>query len=84
VDEPAPQVIFKGFGESSLDFLLRAWVENNDLWVAIQSDLALAVNRRLAERGIEIPFPQRDLHLRSIAPELRKPTSSEGASGEST
>ena len=47
-----------------------------------QSELALGVNRRLAERGIGIPFPQRDLHLRSIAPEPRKPASSEGASGE--
>ena len=75
VDDPAPQVLFKGFGESSLDFLLRAWVDDNDRWVMIQSELALAVNRGLRERDIEIPFPQRDLHLRSIAPELRKPIS---------
>lgn len=67
----------------SLDFLLRAWVENNDLWVAIQSDLALAVNRRLAEHGIEIPFPQRDLHLRSVAPEFRRPAQSEREAEES-
>jgi potassium efflux system protein len=73
VDDPAPQVLFQGFGESSLDFLLRAWVEDNDQWVTIQSDLALAVNRGLRERDIEVPFPQRDLHLRSIAPELREP-----------
>jgi small-conductance mechanosensitive channel len=71
VDDPAPQVLFVGFGESSLDFLLRAWVADNDAWVTIRSELALAVNRGLAERGVEIPFPQRDLHLRSIAPELR-------------
>jgi len=71
VDDPAPQVLFVGFGESSLDFLLRAWVEDNDAWVTIRSELALAVNRGLAQRGVEIPFPQRDLHLRSIAPELR-------------
>jgi small-conductance mechanosensitive channel len=76
VEDPAPQVLFRGFGESSLDFVLRAWVEDNDQWAAIQSDLALAVNRGMKERDIEIPFPQRDLHLRSIAPELRQPSSS--------
>ena len=63
VDDPAPQVLFKGFGESSLDFLLRAWVDDNDRWVMIQSELALAVNRGLRERDIEIPFPQRDVNL---------------------
>jgi len=72
-------VLFKGFGESSLDFVLRAWVEDNDRWVAIQSDLALAIGRGLRARDIEIPFPQRDLHLRSIAPELRQPSPSDGA-----
>jgi small-conductance mechanosensitive channel len=66
--EPAPVVIFNGFGDSSLDFVLRAWVEDNDQFVTIQSSLALAVNRILVDHGIEIPFPQRDLHLRSVPP----------------
>ena len=68
LEDPAPVVIFIGFGESSLDFVLRAWVENNDQFVTIQSELALAVNRILTDQGIEIPFPQRDLHLRSLPP----------------
>ncbi len=71
LQDPAPQVVFNGFGDSSLDFLLRAWVADNDNYVSIRSNLALAMNRALNERGIEIPFPQRDLHLRSISPDVR-------------
>ena len=68
LEKPEPQVLFTGFGDSSLDFVLRAWVEDNDLFVKIRSKVALAVNRGLEEHGIEIPFPQRDLHVRSVAP----------------
>ena len=71
--EPAPQVVFNGFGDNSLDFLLRAWVADNDEFVSIRSKIALAMNRALNERGIEIPFPQRDIHLRSISPEVNLP-----------
>jgi small-conductance mechanosensitive channel len=66
LDQPAPVILFTGFGDSSLDFVVRAWVEDNDIYVVTQSDLALKVNRILAENDIEIPFPQRDLHLRSV------------------
>ena len=68
LDQPAPMILFTGFGDSSLDFVVRAWVADNDIYVSTQSDLALKVNRILAENGIEIPFPQRDLHLRSVPP----------------
>ena len=71
--EPAAQVIFNGFGDNSLDFELRAWVADNDDFVAIRSAVALAMNRALSEYGIEVPFPQRDLHLRSISPDVRLP-----------
>jgi small-conductance mechanosensitive channel len=67
LDHPAPDALFVGFGNSSLDFLLRAWTPGFDEWIQIRSDLNVAVNRALAEAGIEIPFPQRDLHLRSIS-----------------
>lgn len=68
LEHPEPQVLFTGFGDSSLDFVLRAWVADNDQFVRIRSRVALAVNRGLEERGIEIPFPQRDLHVRSVPP----------------
>ncbi len=68
LEKPEPQVLFTGFGDSSLDFVVRAWVADNDDFVKIRSRVALAVNRLLESRGIEIPFPQRDLHVRSVAP----------------
>ncbi|MDH3244713.1 MAG: mechanosensitive ion channel [Saprospiraceae bacterium] len=70
LDKPAPQVIFNGFGDNSLDFALRAWVQDNDQFVVLRSKLALAVNQILTENNIEIPFPQRDLHIKTIAPEV--------------
>jgi potassium-dependent mechanosensitive channel len=65
LEEPRPQALFMGFGDSSLDFELRAWTGRFENWVMTQSQLTVGVNRALAEAGLEIPFPQRDLHLRS-------------------
>ena len=61
-----------GFGESSLDFQLRVWIDDIDFMNAVRSELNLEIDRRFRERGIEIPFPQRDLHLRSTAPTATK------------
>ncbi|MGI8670084.1 MAG: mechanosensitive ion channel family protein [Aridibacter sp.] len=69
LDEPPPRTIFVGFGNNSLDFQFRAWTDR-DSWVVIKSDLTLAVHDILTEAGIEIPFPQRDLHLRSVDKEI--------------
>lgn len=68
---PEPSALFLGFGDSSLDFVLRAW-SGEDYETAAQrkSDLGLAVHRALKAAGIAIPFPQRDLHLASIAPDV--------------
>jgi small-conductance mechanosensitive channel len=61
---PAPVALFMGFGESSLDFELRAWTDAFDDWVQVRSGLALEVHRKLGEAGIEVPFPQRVLRVR--------------------
>lgn len=66
LDDPAPSALFSGFGESSLDFTMRAWTTEFDDWLEALSGLNVAVNRALEEAGIEIPFPRRDLHVRSI------------------
>tara|TARA_R110002050_G_scaffold9504_1_gene33044 strand:- start:189154 stop:191634 length:2481 start_codon:yes stop_codon:yes gene_type:complete len=76
LSDPRPQIIFNGFGDNSLDFMLRAWVADNDEFTIIRSNIALAMNRALKAYNIEIPFPQRDLHLRSISPDLKLNTES--------
>jgi potassium-dependent mechanosensitive channel len=62
---PAPEALFRGFGNSSLDFEIRVWLHFDD-WYSVHSEINVAINRALAENNIEIPFPQRDLHLRSV------------------
>jgi small-conductance mechanosensitive channel len=68
---PEPKALFRGFGESSLDFSLRFWTAGAENWLVVSSDVTVAINAALKEAGIEIPFPQRDLHVRSVAPEAR-------------
>jgi potassium-dependent mechanosensitive channel len=66
LETPAPSALFLGFGDSSLGFSLRAWTDDFDNFLAIKSDLTVAIHDALYAAGIEIPFPQRDLHLRSV------------------
>ncbi len=68
LEYPKPYALFQAFGDSSLNFSLRFWTRNFDDWLTIQSDVTVAVNNALNEAGIEIPFPQRDLHVRSVDP----------------
>ena len=66
------RVRFLGFGDSSLDFELAVWIrqsEVNRAMTGIKSDYYYALYQALSEAGIEIPFPQRDIHLRSVYPE---------------
>jgi len=61
---PASAAMFKGFGDSSLDFRLLAWVPTVDVGLQAQNALRVAILRKLDQAGIVIPFPQRDLHIR--------------------
>ena len=63
---PEPEAIFVAFGDSSLNFQLRCWVEEGSRWPNIKSDLSVSLTDALAAADIAIPFPQRDLHLRSV------------------
>ncbi len=65
--DPAPVVLFMGFGASALDFSLRAWTTDFDRWIDIRSDMLTGMYSALKQAGIDIPLPQRDLHLRSIS-----------------
>jgi small-conductance mechanosensitive channel len=62
---PAPRVRFRAFGESSLDFELMVWIEQSIERGKILHELNCAVYKRFSQDGIVIPFPQRDLHVRS-------------------
>ncbi len=66
--DPKPMPLFIQFGGSSLDFELRVWLDNIDNRPRVQNELLLAIDRCFRIEGIEIPFPQHDLHLRSVAP----------------
>ncbi|PZR71713.1 MAG: mechanosensitive ion channel protein MscS [Chthoniobacterales bacterium] len=66
--DPAPSVFLNKFGESSIDFELVVWSsEMSHRPSRFKSDLNFAIEEKLREAGIEIPFPQRDLHIRSGA-----------------
>ena len=64
LDEPAPLIVFKGFGDSSLDFLFGPWFSKTD-YIALRNSLLIEVKRRFDEEGIEIPFPHRTLYAGS-------------------
>jgi small-conductance mechanosensitive channel len=55
-----------GFGDSSLDFELRVWVREIRKRLEVRSAVLAEIQRRFNDVGIEIPFPQRDLHVRSV------------------
>ncbi|MGI9483689.1 MAG: mechanosensitive ion channel domain-containing protein [Hyphomicrobiales bacterium] len=61
---PQPSVVFFGFGASSLDFELRCFIPDVDYTLSVASDLRFSIFRALKENGIEIPFPQQDLHIK--------------------
>jgi len=66
LDEPEAQALFLEFGDSSLNFRLRVWIPRYEEGFAIRSQLTVAINAALRDAGIQIPFPQRDLHVRSV------------------
>ena len=66
IKNPAPVVIFQNFGNSSLDFQLRCFLSDVDYFLSTKSDLRFAIDKAFREQGIEIPFPQRDLHVKSV------------------
>jgi len=73
-DEEHPvRVWFEGFGDNALNFALVVWIRQSRAKRAltgIKSDYYYAIHRALLKAGIEIPFPQRDLHLRSVSPQV--------------
>ncbi|MGK0176674.1 MAG: small-conductance mechanosensitive channel [Lentimonas sp.] len=65
LDEPEPLIIFKNYGESSLDFLLGLWFEKTQ-YVLLRNSIMRDVKKRFDAEGIEIPFPHRTLYTGSV------------------
>lgn len=66
--EPKPDVLLKEFGDSSWNLTLRAWISDPKRSPTVKSDINCGIVRKFRANNIEIPFPQRDLHVRSPLP----------------
>ena len=78
--EPAPSVFLKQFGDSSIDFQLMVWSSEMSARPSrYRSDLNFAIAEKFREAGIEMPFPQRDLHIRSGELKVENVTETETA-----
>lgn len=88
LQKPAPRCLLIGYGDSSMNFQLRAWTDHFDEWQLISSDLASAVYDAVIEAGLQFPFPQREVRLLrdpeagSIS-EKNETAREKGSSGES-
>ena len=78
---PAPTALFLRFGDSALEFALRFWTADFERWQALASEVLVEVHAALGRAGIQIPFPQRDLHLRSVDPGAAEALTGRAAGG---
>lgn len=76
---PAADVLFRSFGDSSWNLMLRGWINDPRGHHVVRSEINCAIVRKFRENGVEIPFPQRDLHLRSPLPLPHSATDADGS-----
>jgi small-conductance mechanosensitive channel len=75
--DPTPSCLLLGFGDNSINLELRVWINDPQKGVdSVKSDLLWGIWERFRDHGIELPFPQRDLHVKSI-PEVKVRTAAE-------
>lgn len=73
--EPSPRVVFWAFGDSALEFQLRVWTTRMlHRRGVFFGQLNLAIYEKFQEHGVQIPFPQRDLHLKTVPPDWKSPS----------
>ena len=66
LSDPPPRCLLMGFGDNSVDLELRVWISDPANGLSnVRSEILLHIWEMFREHGVEIPFPQRDLHLRS-------------------
>ncbi len=68
--DPAPVVVFAGFGESTLNFELRVYCDDVDAAMPVQHGMNMAIFKAFREAGIEMAYPQRDVNIRSVSPSV--------------
>jgi small-conductance mechanosensitive channel len=64
--DPPPQAVFMTFGDSSIDFELRAWTSLFERWPRIRTELAVAIYAALQASGMSVPFPQREIRVHHV------------------
>lgn len=65
---PEHDILFLGFGDSSWNMQLRVWISDPKRHPIVRSEINCAIVRKFREHKVEIPYPQRDLHIRSPLP----------------
>lgn len=65
VEQPEPRIRMRGFGDSSLNFEMLGWIGSPEQRGLVIHEILMEIDRRFRQEGIEIPFPQRDIHVRS-------------------
>ena len=67
LEDPAPRVDFMDFGDSALIFRVRFWIGSPDFWLTAPTELRFRIDEEFKKHGIEIAFPQQDIHIRSAS-----------------
>jgi potassium-dependent mechanosensitive channel len=80
LDDPLPQVTFETFGNSAMDFVLRCYLPNLENRSMVIHELHMAIDRAFRASGIEIAFPQQDIHVRTIDVNLTQLTTTQNPS----
>lgn len=75
---PSPHVYMQTFNDSSVDFRVLFWVESMDIWIDVRAEVMSNIFEKFAENEIEIPFPKRDLYLKSVPSNWQEKVSKPG------
>jgi small-conductance mechanosensitive channel len=67
MNDPAPRVDFIDFGDSALVFRVRFWISSPEFWLGAPTELRFRIDEEFKKNGIEIAFPQQDIHIRSAS-----------------